>query len=84
MTTRKRRQAERIKAYGLILNHHRCGRGIFVGADGRFFAAENRDRGRIDAAREAITVCPECGRDLAPEHLNRAPGDNAWYNQEHD
>lgn len=67
MTTRKRRQAERIKAYGLVLNHHCCGRGIFIGADGRFFAAEARDRGRTDAAKEATMICPECGKSLQPQ-----------------
>lgn len=69
MTTRKRRQAERIKVYGLILSHHRCGQEIFVGADGRFFAVETRDRGRKDAAKEAITVCPHCGKYLQREDL---------------
>jgi hypothetical protein len=72
MTTRKRRQADRIKAYGLILNNHRCGRGIFIGADGRYFAAEDRAQGRVDAAKEAITVCPQCRRDLVREDMQVA------------
>lgn len=72
MTTRKRRQVERIKAYGLVLKQHRCGQGIFVGADGCFFAAENRDRRCTDAGKEAITVCPQCGRNLHEQDLEVA------------
>jgi hypothetical protein len=64
MTTRKRRQAERIKAYGLVLHRHRCGREIFVGADGQFFAAEAHADSDTQPGKTAIMVCPQCGREL--------------------
>ncbi len=64
MTTRKRRQAERIKAYGLALHRHHCGQEIFIGANGQFFVAEAHADRDTQPGKSAITVCPQCGRDL--------------------
>ncbi len=69
MTTRRKRQAQRMKAYGLVLKTHRCGRAIFVGDDNLFFPAQERSGMDPVPGKEPIAACPQCGREILAKDL---------------